>query len=89
MPVASYKNAVFLMNEVSGIDIPQKVIDSLKNAETDEVRKISISYSKNIIDKVYNSVDGFYLVIPLKKVGFVCDLADYIKEKEKNYDNNR
>ena len=71
LPVASYRNAVFLNNEVSGIDIPGHVIESLKG---ENVFDISVSFSKNIIEKVYSHCDGFYIMTPLKKVELVIKL---------------
>lgn len=74
LPVASYKNAVFLNNEVKGIDIPQQIIDNLKDKEVDDVFNISINFSMDIINEVYDCADGFYIMTPLKKIDLVCDL---------------
>lgn len=74
LPIASYKNAIFLNNEVSGIDIPQNVIEKLKDKPTAEVYDISINYSRDIILAVYDCADGFYIMTPLKKVELVCGL---------------
>lgn len=74
LPVASYKNAIFLNNEVSGIEIPQDVIDGLKDKGAEEVYDISIGFAKGIINRVYDSADGFYIMTPLKKTDLVCEL---------------
>lgn len=84
LPVASYGNGMFLNNEVSGINIPLDILEKLNNPNKEEVKKITIEYSKSIIDKIYSIVDGFYIMIPVKKIDLVLELIDYIKEKEKN-----
>ncbi len=84
MPVAGYKNAVFLVNEVSGIEIPQSVIDSLKDKTPGEAAKISCDYSMTIIDKVYDAADGFYLMTPLKKTNITLNLIKRIENLKTN-----
>ncbi|MFP3154297.1 bifunctional homocysteine S-methyltransferase/methylenetetrahydrofolate reductase [Lachnospiraceae bacterium ZAX-1] len=74
LPVASYKNAIFLNNEVSGIEIPQDVIDRLIDKPVEKVYDVSIQFSKGIIEKVYDYADGFYIMTPLKKVDLICSL---------------
>lgn len=79
MPIASYKNALFLNNEVAGIEIPKAIIDRLKDKSCDEVKQISIDYCKEIINNIKDNCDGFYIVTPLKKIDFVEELIKYIR----------
>lgn len=76
LPIASYKNGVFLNNEVSGIVIPDDIISLLKDKSIEEVYDISISFSKSIMEKVYNYVDGYYIMTPLRKIDLVCNLIN-------------
>ncbi len=85
MPLAGYKNALFLSNEVPGIDIPQSVIEMLKNANGDEVKEICLNYSKSIIDKIGGNYDGYYIMTPLKKIDFSAELVRYVRGKEGCY----
>ncbi|MBQ2675943.1 MAG: bifunctional homocysteine S-methyltransferase/methylenetetrahydrofolate reductase [Clostridia bacterium] len=80
MPLAGYKNALFLNNEVAGIEIPQSIIDSLKDKDADEVKDICIDYAKTIIDKIKDGCDGYYIMTPLKKTQLSVELIKYIKE---------
>lgn len=84
LPIASYRNGMFLNNEVGGINIPEEILNSLNIQDKDQIRKRTMEYSKSIIDKIYSIVDGFYIMIPLKKVDLVTELVTYIKDKEKN-----
>jgi homocysteine S-methyltransferase len=72
LPVVSYKNAVFLNNEVSGIKIPQHIVDALQDKT--RRREVSIKLSADTVNAVYAYADGFYIMTPLKKVGLVADL---------------
>ena len=81
LPIAGYKNAVFLNNEVSGITIQDELIQRLKDQPPDAAREISLEYSKKIIDSVAGTAGGFYLMTPLKKVDLVCELIRYIRQR--------
>jgi homocysteine S-methyltransferase len=72
LPVVSYKNAVFLNNEVSGIKIPQGTVDALKDKS--RRRDVSLRLGADTVKAVYAYADGFYIMTPLKKVGLVADL---------------
>ncbi len=82
MPVSSHKNAVFLNNEVNGIDIPQALVDLLAKAETGRERRIiSRDFTKKIIDDVYDAADGFYVVMPLKSLRLTGEIVEYVSGK--------
>lgn len=82
LPVAGYKNALFLINEVSGIEIPDGVVRSLEGKTPDEAAEISVAYSAGIMRRVYDAADGFYIMTPLKKVNIVRGLIEEIRGYE-------
>ena len=82
IPLAGYKNALFLNNEVPGIEIPDKIIMDLKDKSAQESKEISINYAKNIIKKVEENCDGYYIMTPLKKIDFSIELIKYIRGGE-------
>lgn len=79
LPVAGYKNALFLNNEVSGIEIPEDFIASLKGKPRDEVKSMVVSYSFDTIQKAFDYCDGFYLMTPLKRIDIICELIQKIR----------
>ena len=81
MPPVSYRNAVFLNNEVPSITIPDEVIEELKEADPAEVKSICLAYSKGIIDQIGEAYDGYYIMTQLNKVEFATELVEYIKSK--------
>jgi len=76
LPFVSYKNAVFLNNEFLGIDIPEEIVENLKDKDAGDVEDISISFCHNIIKQVHEYADGLYIITPMKKVDFVCNLIE-------------
>ncbi|MCL2446975.1 MAG: bifunctional homocysteine S-methyltransferase/methylenetetrahydrofolate reductase [Oscillospiraceae bacterium] len=74
LPVVSYRNAVFLNNEVVGIDVPQHLVDRLQDQTPQQAREISIAFCQQVMQNVYDDADGFYFITPMKKVDLICDL---------------
>ena len=89
LPVAGYKNALFLTNEVSGIHIPDAVIENLRDKTPDEAARISIDFSMQIIKKVYQQADGFYIMTPLRRTNIVCGLIEQIRRLEHDPDRRK
>ncbi len=80
MPPASYKNAVFLHNEVSGISIDQSFIDSLKDKTREEIVELSTDFCLEKAVKVKDYCAGFYLMTPMKRADLTVRLTEKIKE---------
>ena len=79
LPFSNYKNALFLNNEVSGISIPEDIMSSLKDKTPAQVKEISADYCLNIINKISDYCDGYYIMTPMKKIDLVCDIIDRIQ----------
>ncbi len=86
LPVAGYKNALFLLNEVSGIEIPAEVLEALKDQPPEKAAEISVAYSTGIIKRVYHAADGFYIMTPLRKTNIVVGLMEQIRRMENDSD---
>jgi len=76
LPLVSYKNAVFLNNEVMGIHVPEDFTESLRDKTPEEAQEISVEFCHGLIEQVYGDADGFYLITPLRKVGLICRLIE-------------
>jgi homocysteine S-methyltransferase len=74
LPVAGYKNAMFLNNEVSGIEIPGGFIEALREAPEEDAADLSVGFASDIIRMVYDKADGFYIMTPLKRLSLVKKL---------------
>ncbi len=81
-PVAGYKNALFLKNEVSGIDVPDSLIAELKDKSREEAAGISVRYAASVAEKAAPYCRGFYIMTPMKRVDIVAALLEKLKEKQ-------
>lgn len=79
-PVASYKNALFLKNEVSGMDIPDSLLSSLEGKSREEAAQISVSFTSELATRISEYCDGFYLMTPLKRTDIITALIQKLKE---------
>lgn len=84
MPLKSYRNAIFINSEISGIDIPLDIVEKYIDKSPEECIDISIEVTMNIIDKISNYVKGYHLITPPKGEDIIVRLA-----KEINNDINR
>ena len=79
MPIVSHRNAVFLNNEVAGIDIPEKIVAKMEGQTSEFVQKISLDYCMDLILKIGHDCDGYYLMTPLKKYQMIVELIERLK----------
>ncbi len=68
-PLANYKNAEFMRNEVPGVVIPDSVMERLADCTSrDDARKIGIEIAREIMDEIAPAVAGFQVSAPLGNV---------------------
>ncbi len=79
MPVASYKNAVFLNSEVPGVSIPKDFVDSLEGQPRDVVTARTLAFSSELIGEARPFCAGFSLMTPLKRVDLAEALLKMVK----------
>ena len=80
LPVANYRNALFLNNEVAGIEIPAEVVERFRDKSPEDAKAVSVSFCRDIIDRLGPDCDGYYLMTPLKKIDYVCEVTEYIRK---------
>lgn len=72
MPIVSYKNALFLNNEVPGISVPSHYIGRFRpDMSREEAEETGIEIAVELIKAIKEHVDGLYLVAPFNRVGMV------------------
>ena len=65
MPLASYRNAEFLHNEVPGMVIPEEIRNRLSNAKSkDDARKTGIEVAQEMALRTKPHVQGIYMMPP-------------------------
>jgi len=79
-PLASYRNALFLNNEVPGVSIPERIMKRMEKHETkEEARLEGISIAREIIEELRPYAAGVQLSPPF---GNVRTAIDVIKSQE-------
>lgn len=79
MPIVSHRNALYMHNEISGMDIDERIIQCYENTTREEAQAIGIHISKQICDKIAPYIDGYYLITPFNRVEMIQEIIQYIK----------
>ncbi|WP_244832902.1 bifunctional homocysteine S-methyltransferase/methylenetetrahydrofolate reductase [Clostridium sp. BJN0001] len=81
MPLVTYKNAVFLNNELPGINIPENFIKRFSPSQSkEESESIGIEIATELGKKLKKISDGLYLVIPFNRVDMILKIIKNILE---------
>lgn len=86
MPVTSYKNALFLHNEVPGIKLSDEILEQFEAVKNNKAKTkaLSLELSKDLIDTVHEYFNGLYLITPFQSVEYTLELAAYSKQITSN-----
>lgn len=69
MPLVSYRNALFMKNEMAGIDIPDEVLDLYpKDGTRQQGEEAGIRLAKDIMAITEGFADGYYFSFPFNRV---------------------
>ena len=79
LPPSSYKNALFLHNEVPGITIPQELLDGLEGTDRSSAAAVSLNWCRNLMDSASACCDGYYLMTPVRRTDLTLSLISYVK----------
>lgn len=80
LPLASYKNAEFLHNEVPGMQIPEPIRERMRKAAPGaEARKEGVAIAREMLFQVRDRVQGAYLMPPLGKYELALEVLDGLK----------
>lgn len=76
-PLVSLKNALFLKNEVPGVEIPDTIIERMEKAKTKEDGvKIGIEVAQEIKEKIDSFVQGYQISAPFGKVDLALKVVE-------------
>ncbi|MBE6011557.1 MAG: bifunctional homocysteine S-methyltransferase/methylenetetrahydrofolate reductase [Lachnospiraceae bacterium] len=79
MPIISYKNACFMNNEISGINVSDEIIKMYENVSKEEGRRLAVELSTKIAKEIFPYVDGYYIMTPFKRIEIVCSIISNIQ----------
>ena len=84
MPLVSYKNAMFMKNEIPGIHVPDEIVNSYRpDMERSEAEETAIRISVEIGKKAMDFADGFYFMTPFNRVALVNGIINRLRELDR------
>lgn len=80
LPVVTYRNAVFLNNELAGVTIPDKYVRMFsEDMSKEEAQEVGIKISVEIGKKLKGICDGLYFTTPFNRVNMLIEIIKQIK----------
>jgi methionine synthase / methylenetetrahydrofolate reductase(NADPH) len=77
LPLASYRNAEFLHNEVPGMQVPEHIRERMRKAGTGVLaRKEGVAIAREMLAAVKGRVAGAYVMPPLEKYELALEVVD-------------
>lgn len=79
MPLVNYRNAMFVKNEISGIQVPDEIIMRYnKDMSREEGEQTGITIALEIIKKLQDISDGYYFMVPFNRASMICKIIEKI-----------
>ncbi|MDO4942705.1 MAG: bifunctional homocysteine S-methyltransferase/methylenetetrahydrofolate reductase [Lachnospiraceae bacterium] len=81
MPLVSYRNALFIKNEMPGIFVPDEVVAQYDPDMTRyEAEAVAKTISLDMIQKLKGIADGYYFMTPFNRVQLICDIIEQMED---------
>lgn len=81
LPIVSHRNAVYMNNEISGIEVDDEIIDLYEGTTRAEAQKLAVAISCKTMDEMRPYIDGYYLITPFHRVEIIADLMEHIHKQ--------
>lgn len=81
MPLISKRNALFMKNEIVGINVPDEIIDLYSDEATKkENESVAVSVSVETIKRTWDICDGYYFSFPFNRVYLLREIKEKLVE---------
>ena len=81
LPLASYRNAEFLHNEVPGMQVPASVRERMRKAGSGpDARKEGVAIAREMLAAVRSRVAGAYIMPPFERFELALEVIDGFTE---------
>lgn len=75
MPLISRRNALFIQNEMTGIDVSDELVERYTAEMTrEEGEAVGVGIVRDVIEKTQDIADGYYFSIPFNRVYLLKDI---------------
>ena len=72
MPLVSYRNACFIKNEISGIHVPDDIINRYRpDMSREEAEDTGVTITLEIMRQLDSIADGYYFMLPFNRVSLM------------------
>ena len=83
MPLVSYRNAMFIKNEMPGIQVPDEIVAQYRpDMSRAEAEDVAVRISLSIMEKLEEVADGFYFMTPFNRTGLIARIIEAIRQEE-------
>ncbi|NME82834.1 bifunctional homocysteine S-methyltransferase/methylenetetrahydrofolate reductase [Clostridium sp. SM-530-WT-3G] len=80
LPIVSYRNAVFLNNELPGVNVPECIVNKFKEGmPKEEAQKVGMEIAVDIGRKLKDICDGLYFIVPFNRVDMIMEIVKNIR----------
>ena len=77
MPLVTYRNAMFVKNEMSGIQVPDEIVMRYhEGMSREEGEQAGIAIALEIITKLQDVADGYYFMVPFNRASMICRIME-------------
>lgn len=81
MPLVSYRNAMFIKNEMPGIHVPDEIVAQYRpDMSRAEAEGVAVSISLSVMEKLEDVADGFYFMTPFNRVSLIRRIIEARKQ---------
>lgn len=81
MPLVSYRNAMFIANEMPGIRVPKEIISRYRQDMTrEEGEEAGIACALSIAEGLKDIADGYYFITPFNRASMIARIIQQLKE---------
>jgi homocysteine S-methyltransferase len=72
MPLVSFRNASFIKNEISGINVPDEIINRYHpDMSREEAENVGASLAREMMELLEPYADGYYYMLPFNRVSLM------------------
>lgn len=71
IPIVSHRNALFMSQEMAGIEIPENIVNMYEGLDREEAEELAIQLSVDVANRMRDFTDGWYLITPFQRVSLI------------------
>lgn len=80
MPLVSYRNALFMKNEIAGIHVPDEVIAQYRSdMSREEAQAAGVRIAARIAEQLRDVADGYYFMVPFNRADMIAEILEKLK----------